>query len=183
MSLKIKLEKPVNDYSGGGKPFVQPFHAYKARITKVEESDKGWINVDIETIDAKSGQYDSLSVKSDSQYLVATVGKWANAIVRSNAQLASAGANTEIDMSKWVGLEIGIVYQPQQEKVGEQWVDGKFSTPHFAIPTSEVEDWDVDTVKYEAWRAKFWAKDDGAKPATPTETPASTLPVDTELPF
>jgi hypothetical protein len=192
MSLKIKLEKPVSEYTGGGKPFVQPYHAYKAKITKVEEN-KGWINVYIETADAKSGEYDKLSVKSDSQYLIATVGKWANAVVQSNPKLAEAGAKTEIDMSKWAGLDIGVVYRVSMDKDTGYMEESRFSEPHFAIPTSEVEGWEVGTVAYEAWREKFWSKGDGESNTTTTPTTLTTASgtqsvtptqvIDEDLPF
>jgi hypothetical protein len=184
MSFKFKLDKKVSEYSGGGKPFVQPYHAYKATIKSIEERGD-WINLLVETEDAKSGQFDAISIYTkDGAGAIKAAGSITNRVVRSNPSLTGKDDVDEVDVSKLVGYKIGVTYIPSKTKESGYKEEGKFCEPsNFPITVDEVDTWEVDTVAYEAWRAKFWAKDDGAKPATPTETPASTLPVDTELPF
>ena len=65
--LIFKLEKPISGQtSTGSANFPKPFHAFKAKITEVI-ADKGWINVKLEGVDYKAGQYDALGQKIDSE--------------------------------------------------------------------------------------------------------------------
>ena len=184
--LVFKLEKTITGVSAAtGTNFPKPYHAFKATITEVVV-ENGWIKVKLEGVDYKAGQYDAISQKADSQYVIDFVTKLANAVVASNESLKGAIGQGQVDLSKWAGkgYQVGVVYKPQQKKNDATgvWEDTKFCEPHYAINIADVDTWKVDQAKYDAWHAKYWGNGSTATQSAPaTNIPLPTN--DDDFPF
>ena len=181
MSFIFKIDRPLTGTVSSGENYPRAFHAYKARIADVV-SDKGYIKLKLEGIDYKAGQYDAISQKADSQYISDWIFKTGNAIAASNPSYAAAVGQTQLDLTKWKGKEIGVVYKPQQRKDDNgAYVDTKYSEPHYAIAISQVDDWKVDQAKYDAWQNSVKGGGNPSYQANsgnslPVEDDGSTLP-------
>ncbi len=171
--------------TGGNSNFPKVGHAYIAEITTIE-FNKGWINVGLKGVNYTAGQYDTLSYWKDGKFTVEQIQKLINNTIASNPKMKNAVGQKSMDLGKLAnqGLQIGVVYKPDQEKneATGAYEDNKWVTPGFSIAVEQAEDWDPDMVAYEAHRAKFWSDSDSG--SAPVNTPVG-APVEdeSELPF
>lgn len=191
MSLVFAFDEELTGQNSGGKIYPRVGHAYKATITKVEESDKGpFINVFITGNGYETGEYESFSLNKNSPYVIEQVQKLANNVIASNDVMQGAKGQKNLDLSKWngKGLQIGVVYGIKKEKNDAGvYVESKWSEPAYSIPVDDVDTFEPNMELYEAHRAKFWS-DSGNTTQTATSTPQQVptgAPVDDgmDLPF
>ena len=189
-NLVFALEEKLTGENKGGGNYPKAFHAYKAKITDVEEN-KGWINVKVEGINYTAGDYDALSFYADGKYTVEQIYKLANNVIASNEKMKGAVGMDTVDLSKWAGqdLKIGVVYKPAKRKdeVSGEYVETKWVEPAFSIPVDQVDDWEVDEEAYNAFMSTFWPATTSDTPNQETKPESSSKPpvepVDQQLPF
>lgn len=205
-SYNFDLGAPINSFDDNGsfEKRAMAFNAYKAVISKVEVFEKTYedggkakkLNIFISTTDVKNGEYDKIVLNMLSDKFIKNLGLVSNKLVKSNPKLQGAEEKSVLsDIDKnWVGLEIGVVYLPQSEKINSEWIrTGRYGEPAWAISTKEVETWklsdDLKDLK-DAWE-KRWSlgnyknqhqSSEGAAPQKQQQAPADDDSSDS-LPF
>ena len=162
-NTKFAVEGTIGDYApkSNGKQYVKPFHAYKCVITRVETTDK-MVFVYVQPIDAKGSEYDRIALAINSPYFGQQLGKIAYAIASSLPNGEKVMDSKSVDVAKWQGMKVGVVYQPAKTKESNWKEDGKWTTPHYAISIDNVDTFKPNMDKYNAWYQKFWINDNPA---------------------